>query len=184
MSVVVFDLECTAWPGSLEHGWSREGEAREVIEIGAVRAEETTLKEEDVFTQLVRPLLNPLLSDYITGLTGITQGMIDAEEAAFPDALSRFLHWSGDATFLSWGRDIDILNENCELHGLPPLPEERFLDARTFFYRAGIDADRYHSSSILSAFGIELPSSAHRAGSDATCVLRALQKLREEEQYK
>ena len=35
--MVVMDLEYTAWEGSLERGWSKPGEAREIIQIGDVK---------------------------------------------------------------------------------------------------------------------------------------------------
>ena len=37
---VLFDLEFTAWEGSLERGWSEPWEAREIIQIGAVRVKD------------------------------------------------------------------------------------------------------------------------------------------------
>ena len=34
--VVVFDLEWTAWEGSIQRGWSEDWEHREIVQIGAV----------------------------------------------------------------------------------------------------------------------------------------------------
>ena len=69
---VVFDLEFTAWPGSIQSQWSRPGEFREVVQIGAVRLSPSTLKPVDEFEMLIIPRLNPVLSDFFVQLTGIT----------------------------------------------------------------------------------------------------------------
>ena len=69
---VVFDLEFTAWPGSIQSQWSRPGEFREVVQIGAVRLSPRTLKPVEEFEMLIIPRLNPVLSDFFVQLTGIT----------------------------------------------------------------------------------------------------------------
>ena len=88
---MVFDLEFTSWPGSNERNWSLPNEDREIIQIGAVKIETTgDMREVDSFQILVRPLKNPILSDYIVNLTEITQEKVEKEGILFPLALSRF----------------------------------------------------------------------------------------------
>lgn len=33
---VISDLECIAWEGSHEHGWSRPAQLRQVVELGGI----------------------------------------------------------------------------------------------------------------------------------------------------
>ena len=75
--VVIFDLEYTAWEGSLGRDWSLEDEHREIVQIGAVRLEADTLDELDALECLVRPVMNPVLSDYFAALTGITNADLE-----------------------------------------------------------------------------------------------------------
>ena len=71
--IAVFDLEWTTWEGAQARNWSGPGEEREIVEIGAVKLDgRNSLREISAFDMLVRPRLNPLLSDYFTGLTGDT----------------------------------------------------------------------------------------------------------------
>ena len=69
--VVIFDLEFTAWEGSMESRWMRPGELTEIVQIGAVKLDAASLKEVDAFEMLVKPRVNPVLSDYLVSLTGI-----------------------------------------------------------------------------------------------------------------
>jgi inhibitor of KinA sporulation pathway (predicted exonuclease) len=93
---VIFDLEFTSWPGSNERNWSLPEEDREVVQIGAVKIEISKgLREKDSFNILVRPLKNPVLSEYFVNLTGITQEQADNQGHPFPNALSRFMDFIG-----------------------------------------------------------------------------------------
>ena len=70
---VAVDLKYTSWEGSLERGWSRPHEHREVVQIGAVRLDAGNgFAEVDALDVLVRPQRNPVLSEYFVALTGIT----------------------------------------------------------------------------------------------------------------
>ena len=70
--MVVLDLEWTAWEGSLARSWTGPGECREVIQVGAVRVDALRFERLAAFDRLVRPVRNPVLSDYITRLSGLT----------------------------------------------------------------------------------------------------------------
>ena len=116
---VVFDLEFTSWPGSNERNWSLPNEDREIIQIGAVKIETTgDMREVDSFKILVRPLKNPILSDYIVNLTEITQEKVEKEVILFPLALSRFINFIGEhpIDILFNGGDKEVIEENCQIH--------------------------------------------------------------------
>ncbi|MFE3215769.1 3'-5' exonuclease [Streptomyces antimycoticus] len=113
---VVFDLEFTSWSGSLERDWSEPGQLREIVQIGALRistghsADDHSVVEE--YEALVRPVVNPRLSPFFTGLTGIDQETVDREGVAPAEALSDFLAFCRGQSVLSYGNDMVVLGEN------------------------------------------------------------------------
>lgn len=182
--IIILDLEFTAWEGSQEHGWSRPGEFREVVQIGALRVDSASLLVTGEFNQLVRPQRNPSLSDYFQDLTGITQTAVDDQGRPFADALDAFLDFCDDHYVLSYGNDMVILGENLILQvpegrtpkrGLPP-----FINIRTYF-NAVLPATVGLSSGRL-AFALGLAARIdreHDALADCYSILETLRHLRE-----
>ncbi len=176
---IIFDTEFTAWEGSQERRWSGPGEYREVIQIGAVKVRD--LAEADSFLAYVKPVKNPILSEYIVNLTGISQTDIEEKGVPFSDAQERFFIWSGGLPICSFGSDAAVLRENSELAGIPfPFNEDTFFDIRVAFRSCGIDTNGYMSSTIPQAFGIAPPPDAHDAVNDARSILVGLQAAREQ----
>lgn len=108
---VIFDLEFTTWPGAMEQDWSAPGQLREIVQIGALRmSEEHAVVEE--YEALVRPVVNPRLSPFLTTLTGIDQRTLDREGLPPAEALSDFLAFCQGQAVLSYGNDMLVLGEN------------------------------------------------------------------------
>ncbi|MEE4594931.1 3'-5' exonuclease [Streptomyces sp. DSM 41524] len=113
---VVFDLEFTTWPGALEQDWSEPGQLREIVQIGALRistgssADAYSVVEE--YVAMVRPVINPRLSPFFTGLTGIDQRTVDREGVAPAEAIGDFLAFCRGQSVLSYGNDMVVLGEN------------------------------------------------------------------------
>ena len=61
----------------MEHNWSRPNEYREIVQIGAILVEVKQFTEIDHINLFVKPNKNPILSEYFTNLTGISQKDID-----------------------------------------------------------------------------------------------------------
>lgn len=180
--VVVFDLEWTAWEGSRERGWSGPNEEREIIEIGAVKLDGADgLREIMEFDILVRPRRNPIVSDYFTNLTGITQTLIDNEALPFREAIVLFEGFAGytDAPILSFSQDAEVLRHNCALNDLPcPFPETRFHDiAPQIAAAAGLRPGSFSTSDLPAIFAFPPPARAHRALGDARCIAETLRQL-------
>jgi inhibitor of KinA sporulation pathway (predicted exonuclease) len=78
----------------MARGWSRPGEHRELVQIGAVHLDAGKgFSEIAALDIVVRPERNPVLSDYFVALTGITNERVAAEGTDLPaalDALARF----------------------------------------------------------------------------------------------
>ena len=142
--IVVFDLECTAWEGSVERGWKREDEIAEIIQIGAVEifSNAGQWEMEREFNQYVKPNFRPELSDYIINLTGITQEMIDNLGVSFPVALRSFFEFAPeDAQLCVNGDDWTFLESNCRMHSIDnPFREGRIINVRPYIARQlGLD---------------------------------------------
>jgi len=175
--LVIFDLEVTAWEGSMARRWSGPGEHPEIIQIGAVRLDED-LRETAAFDVLVRPALNPRLSDYIVRLTGITQDELDRRGVPIGEALTRFGRFAeGAKRVLSNGGDADWIRRNIALAGL-----DRRLAALPFgslaphFRRATASGGHVTSSSLPGILGFTMAGRAHDGLADARAIAGALQR--------
>ncbi|MEO1257779.1 MAG: 3'-5' exonuclease [Bacteroidota bacterium] len=113
MKYIILDLEATCW--------EKGGKRNEIIEIGAlcIDEEKNTLGE---FSEFVRPICHPFLSDFCTQLTTITQADVDRAER-FPIVIDNFQNWihefDEDYFLCSWGKyDRNQFAKDCQLHGL------------------------------------------------------------------
>jgi inhibitor of KinA sporulation pathway (predicted exonuclease) len=170
-SLVIFDLEFTAWADSMPGNWLSPGQFKEVVQIGAVRLETKDLVITTSFECLVRPRINPVLSDYFENLTGITNARLAKEAIDFETAYRRFINFAGGDGIASFGHDEWVLEDNIRLYGLkdlPPLPP--FLELRTWFDRQGIDPKGLHSCDIGPLLGIPFEGQMH----DALCDARSI----------
>jgi inhibitor of KinA sporulation pathway (predicted exonuclease) len=174
---VVYDLEYTAWPGSWERGWSAPGEHREIVQIGAVRVD-AAFGELDSLCLLVRPRINPGLSEYFTALTGIAQADIDRLGLDFPEALAMLRAFAEpDLTLVSNGVDAEIIQENCRLCGIDSPFAGRTLDVHGELLAASGRA-RLVSADLPELFGLGDCGRCHDALADARAVAGALRTIR------
>lgn len=180
--IVVFDIEWTTWDGAAARGWSGPGEHREIVQIGAVKLDpDRGLRQTAGFETLVRPVINPELSDYFVDLTNITQARVDAEGIDFPAALAAFAGFVGDdaAAVVSFGNDAEVLEANCRLNAIAfPFATDLFRDVRPAIRKAlGMEGRHVISSNLPRLLGFPAPGTAHQAIDDARCVAEALRLL-------
>lgn len=179
--LILFDTEYTAWDGSQQRCWSEPWEHREIIQIAAVKITvEQGYVETACFDRLVRPQLNPLLSAYITRLTGITQPEIDACGVPFAGAYRDFYTFceQGRLPLFSWGDDPGVLRENCALTGLPFGDYPAGLhDIRDVLEEVGIDTRLYSSGTVYQALGLVFPHASHNALNDVRSLAITLAEL-------
>ena len=181
--VVIFDLEFTSWPGSNERNWSLLEEDREVIQIGATKIEMTgNMREVDSFQIIVRPLKNPVLSDYIVHLTSITQERVEREGVLFPLALSRFINFIGKLPigFFSNGGDEEVIEENCQIHAIAfPFIFAKAINLKYYFSNIlGISKRDCISGKLPELFGLNSHEKLHDALGDARSISQVLRYLR------
>jgi len=120
---LVLDFESTCQEGA-------RIDPQEIIEFPCllIRADDFSLVDQ--FHEYVKPVGKPLLTNFCTDLTGITQGMIQDKDT-FRDVLSRFVSWykshgldPSNATFVTCGQwDLEsMLPQQC-LYSDLPLPQ-------------------------------------------------------------
>ena len=174
---VVFDLEFTAWAGSMASRWTREGEHTEVVQIGAVKLDAETLKVTDEFECLVRPRINPRLSQYLTDLTGITNEMLDQKAVDFITAYRAFLDFVGPSLIWAFGRDDLIFADNLKLYAWSGLPVPPYSNAIPWFVAQGIELKGKHACDVAEASGAVFEGRKHDALSDARGVAAGIRAV-------
>ena len=166
---VVFDLEFTAWEGSLARSWSQPFELKEVVQFGAVKLDTHTLKTVDEFAMVVRPRVNPLLSDYLVALTGIRNDEVTKRGIDFAIAYRAFLDFVGKSAIWAFGRDDLIFEKNMRLYGLA-MPLARYGNVIPWFAEQGVDLSGKHACNVAAAAGAPFEGRKHDALSDARSV--------------
>ena len=161
---VFFDLEGTCWK-------DRRIKPNETIEIGAVLLE--CGEEIDSFDMFVKPQVHPVLSDFCTELTSITQVDVDAAPK-FDEAIDCFVEWIGDARLWSWGNyDRRQLERDCLLHG----KDSSFLKGRHYNFKQEFSRQRrarkqYGMTRAMRICGIPMTGTHHRGIDDARNISR------------
>ena len=177
--IIIWDSEFTSWSGTDERGWTGSDEIKELVQIGAVRVKTADWTKLSSFEVLIRPVVNPILSDYFIKLTGISQAEIDKNGTPFKNAYQMFFDWVGSANLYSWNLcDYWALAETCKLNNMVlPIKRNRFFDMLMVFWKAGILAENYHSGTITEAFGQKSKYQRHKAINDAQTILDGLRLL-------
>ena len=179
---ILCDLEYTSWEGSKELNWSRPGEFREIIEIGAAHVQRVAKRFVicSEFSTFVKPQKNPILSAYIVKLTGITQLDIENSGVHFNCALSEFeLFVKHKGPIISYGEDRKIFSDNLYLNNLrQPVIIEEWIDYRQILSHAlGLSAS-LSSSELPLAIGLSsFYGVAHRALDDVKAQIAVLNDL-------
>lgn len=179
--VILFDTEYTSWEGSLQRKWSEPWEHREIIQIAAVKLSiDEDVVEEETYDCLVKPVVNPRLSDYFVQLTGISQAVVEEKGSQFQEAYQGFLAFCehGALPAFSWGDDPAVIRENCVLNGLPYKDFPRgFHDIRDVLETIGIDTRPYSSGTVYQAVQAPFDLASHNALNDVRSMEVALATL-------
>eukprot|EP00051_Salpingoeca_urceolata_P031421 m.11530 g.11530 ORF g.11530 m.11530 type:complete len:332 (-) comp4038_c0_seq2:89-1084(-) len=176
--ICVIDFEATCEEGTREF-------PHEIIEWPIVLVNARTLKKEGEFHAFVKPVLNPVLSKFCSGLTGITQDQVDRADT-FPEVLQRVEQWmtsKGLGTTHSFGLSSDgpwdfrnFLTLQCEISGISrPDWSLAWLDVRKAFSsryneRCGVEA-------MLEHLGLQFEGRPHSGIDDTRNIARILAQL-------
>ncbi|MGD0192741.1 MAG: 3'-5' exonuclease [Rhizomicrobium sp.] len=175
LEVVVYDLEFTAWDGSMAERWLRPGQFREVTQIGAVRLDARTLEERGEFEALVKPRLNPVLSVYFEKLTGISNAQMRARGIDLVDAYAAFIGFARDARTFAFGRDDLIFDENFRLYEIKSPPAPSYTNIAPWLRAQGLNPR--HAGDVAEEAGVHLVGQKHDALFDARSVAHGVRAL-------
>ncbi len=177
-TVTVFDLEFTAWEGSVARRWLGPGEFKEIVQIGAVRLDARTLDEQAALNLIVKPRINPVLSDYLENLTGVTNERLSAEGIEFAEAWRRFIEFAGSGPICAFGRDDLVFRENLRLLGLEETPKlPPYTSANSVLRANGIDPEGRRACHVAPLCGVAFVGHEHDGLDDARGVAAGFRAL-------
>ncbi|MGD1873965.1 MAG: exonuclease domain-containing protein [Mastigocoleus sp.] len=161
---LIIDLEATC-----SNDKSIRSNKMEIIEIGAVMLNTSKWEIDSEFQQFIQPIINPVLTDFCTELTSITQKDINTAPK-FPEAISNFQEWLKsfpNYIFCSWGEyDRRQFRQDCKLHKLENLFSEHINIKKKFSEYLGT-SQAFGMKSALDYLGMDLKGRHHRGIDDA-----------------
>jgi len=133
--VLCLDAEFTCWENSLRDGWSDPKYPPEILQIGLVGYDNITGETISEYVSFVRPVLNPVLSDYCKNLLRLSQQTIDRAPGlslVLAEIENHLLGYSLESCCLcSFGPDLIQIAEDTARQGLPdPFGQFRWLNLR------------------------------------------------------
>lgn len=162
----------------MERAWKGPGEHKEIVQIGAVVLDAATLEERRAFAVLVRPVKNPVLSDYFVELTRITNERLAEEGLHFETAVTRFVELAGDRPLYCYGRDDRIIAANAALLGKPKLwPDLATFNLKQWLMEVGVPLAGVSSGTLAAHVGAASQGRAHDALIDARSLAEAARYL-------
>jgi inhibitor of KinA sporulation pathway (predicted exonuclease) len=148
----------------------------EIIEIGSVLVDAGTLLPVAEHQTFVKPVRHPVLTEFCTKLTTITQA--DVENApGFPEAIASLACFLGgrDALFCSWGDyDRRQFEQDAQFHGVELPFGGKHLNVKKQFSAQLGEETRYGMESALRRVGLTLEGTHHRGIDDARNIARLL----------
>lgn len=152
----------------------------EIIEFPIVLIDTAQQKIIDEFHSYVRPVINPVLSDFCLNLTGITQQQVD-EAPVFPEVLKAFNEWASKHVDLNGSNFIfltdgpfdirDFVHDQCEFSAIPlPRWARRWVDMRRVYKSARIGAykERPNLKGMLEGLSLEFEGRPHSGIDDSS----------------
>ncbi|RKR70990.1 3'-5' exonuclease [Marinobacter nauticus] len=178
-NLLVVDLEATCWSDQYTPGGVPQSiHNMEIIELGCALANRQG-DLLDVHSFFVRPSRNPLLSDFCTELTGITQSMVDSA-MTLPQAVEAMNDWLGDLSddfvWCSWGNyDRLHLEAQSRLDGAQPkILSCAHLNLKRIWRRTTGQKKKNGLANALAFHDLVFEGNHHRGVDDARNIVRLL----------
>jgi len=153
----------------------------EIIEIGALKADDD-LRQVAEFSALIKPVKHPVLTDFCTSLTGITNEELSKSASGRVVVYTRFREWiettaeSIPEWWGSWGLfDKSMFDSDAKAFNLSnPVGDLRHINIKQ------AHADFLHKEPTeiepsLAELGLEFEGRQHRAFDDTSNILRIMQ---------
>jgi len=181
--MIIIDLECTGRDNVTTRGDIIKPVPMEIVEIGAADVEvSSSINIRSTFQSFIKPILNPMLSQFCKDLTSIKQEQV-SKASTFPVVLDKFKEWLSlcqDVIFVSWGRfDRKQLIEDCILHKQVFPFDNAYLNLRALMQQFLSLPKQPSISEALKIVNLEFKGTQNRAIMDVTNIVCLLQKLSE-----
>ncbi len=167
--ILAIDTEWTCWDGEPPAGMRSE-----LIEIGIVEADPSTLEIVRERSFLVRPL-HSRVSPYCEELTGISEDLLRTDGRPLPEVLRTLAKEFGPSrkAVVAWGDDWGGIDGECRAGGLDnPFPRELALNFGLIYAIAVGCLERPALEQAVEAEGIGFDGRQHRAVPDAAATMR------------
>jgi 3'-5' exoribonuclease 1 len=177
--ILIIDLEATCWMDDT----TKQRSEMEIIEIGSTILD-PDLKIIDSSSIFVRPVKNPILSDFCKSLTSITQEDVDGANPfpqAFPEFLCGVKNVIGNddmhsVIFASWGKwDKKQLNRECSYNQMN-YPFCNHWNIKKAFSRKLEVKRQYGLKKAMAKLELEFEGTPHRGIDDTINTARVVQK--------
>ncbi|WP_339805592.1 3'-5' exonuclease [uncultured Marinobacter sp.] len=177
--LLLVDLEATCWESRHSPtGEPQSVENMEIIEFGcALATRQGELLDSRSF--LVRPTQSPILSDFCTALTSITQAMVD-EAPGFGDVVPLLDQWLGETTdsfiWCSWGNydRLHILADGAKHRCWPAFMSYPHLNLKRIWRRTTGQKRKNGLAHALAYHDLSFEGHHHRGVDDARNMIRLL----------
>jgi inhibitor of KinA sporulation pathway (predicted exonuclease) len=178
---VILDLEWTSWKGNhcgnnqeKRKSWQK----KEIIQIGGVKFDKN-YKIIDKLNIYVKPIFNPILSDYIKNLTGISQKKLEKTGMIFAQSYKIFKKFCKGTKIFSNGDDNLIMKINLDYNNLIDRKLNIINIKKILNLKYKIPKKFIDSSMIHTFFGYKLKKNKmHNAMHDCLNVLKVLKKTK------
>ncbi|MCE2996246.1 MAG: exonuclease domain-containing protein [Cyclobacteriaceae bacterium] len=172
MNYIIFDLEATCWEGF-------DKSQNETIEIGALKVNDNREIVSE-FSSFIKPLKNPILSDFCKQLTSIQQEDVDQAQH-FNEVIEKFKEWidcdSGDYWLCSWGfYDRKQFESDCAIFQLDTTWLNRHINIKQQHGQLRKLPRALGMSNALALEGIKLEGIHHRGIDDARNIAKIFMK--------
>ncbi len=149
----------------------------EIIEIGAVMVEAENLNIVSEFQTFIKPVRNPILTDFCTKLTSITQKQVN-NAPSYQEAIANFKQWLyqySNFIFGSWGDyDRKQFQQDSNFHQSPYPISSKHINLKKLFSSNQRLKQRYGMAQALKIAEIELLGTHHRGIDDAKNIARLM----------
>lgn len=167
--ILAIDTEWTCWDGDPPPGMRPE-----MIEIGIVEADPSTLEIVRERSFLVRPV-HSRVSQFSEELTGISEDLLRSEGRPLPEVLRTLAKVFGPSrkAVVAWGDDWGGIDAECRTAGLVnPFPRELALNFGLIYAIAAGCIERPALEQAVEAEGLGFDGRRHRAVPDASATMR------------
>ncbi|MDF2879996.1 MAG: 3-5 exonuclease [Clostridiaceae bacterium] len=165
VNYIIFDLEATCDEERLIKN--------EIIEIGAVKINSSG-EIIDTFDKFVKPVINPVLTEFCKNLTSITQEQVDTAEG-FKQVCEEFKNWIGESDYwlCSWGfYDKLQFTHDCNFHNLDFSWGEKHISLKHQYQTIRNQKKGVGVSKALRANNLTFEGTQHRGIDDALNILK------------